>query len=369
MNIQILQENFSKALGVSARFVSSKATLPVLANILLKTKNTRLLLQATNLESSISTSIGAKVQEEGAITVPARFLADLVANLPKTTISLTAKQEQLKIATDNMHANIAGVNPSEFPTVPEALGQTPICIPSEDFLSSLAQTLFAVSTDETRPVLTGILMVWEKDQLVLVGTDGHRLSQKKVKIAHKGEAQKVILPKSVVAEVGRLASGTENVCVDIVGRDNNVLFGFDQTVLTSRIIEGEFPNFERIIPKEKRVTVRVDKEDFLRGVKLASVFARDGGFVGKVKVSEGLLTISSESPRSGDQETSVEARVEGEPLEVMYNLHFVEDFLHVVQGNEVTLELTDSASAGVFKDSADPSFLHLIMPVKLQGLT
>jgi DNA polymerase-3 subunit beta len=365
MKIQILQENFSKALLTASRFVNTRATLPVLSNILLKAQGTKIILQATNLESSISTSVGAKVTKEGTITIPARFLAELVSNLPHGPIELVSEKEELSIHTDHFDAVVAGVNPSEFPSVPSQLGDNAIRIPSQTLLKALTQCVFAVSVDESRPILTGLLFILDKSTMVLVGTDGHRLSQKKIPIKHDGESKKVILPKNVITELTRQAVNIDSVCLSFSSAEKQALLGVGEAILTSRVIEGEFPNFERIIPKESRVNVRVNKDEFLRAIKVAGVFARESGYIGKLAIKKGSMEISSESARSGSQKAQVEAKVEGDSLSVVYNLHFVEEFLNIVDGEEVEIQLTDAESPGVFLDTKDPNFLHLIMPVKI----
>jgi DNA polymerase-3 subunit beta len=366
MKLLVLQENFSKALQISSRFVSNRAQLPVLSNVLLKSNKTKLFLLATNLEISIATSIGAKVETDGSITIPARTLSDIISNLSKGTLTLSTEDEHLSIEMQNFDATLMGISASEFPSIPETIPSTAFHIKREEFAKALSQVVFSASSDETRPVLTGVLFTASGDTLVLVGTDGHRLSQKKIDLPDAQKVPKTIVPKSALLEVSRIGTDEEDLTFAVNAEDKQVLFGSGDTVLSSRLIDGEFPPFEKIIPKQSTVVVRLDHAELLRAVKVASVFARDSGYVGKMKVLSDKIEITAESSKSGNQKMSVDAKVEGESLEVMFNLRFIEEFLQVVSGSEITIGLTDSNSPGVFQDSSDKSFLHLIMPVKIQ---
>ena len=371
MKGKVLQENLAKALQIANRFVSVKAQLPILGNILFEAKKNKVLISATNLELSISLSLGAQIAKEGKLSLPAKNLTDFVVNLPKGTINFEAEKEQLKLESENFNSTFSGMDPSDFPEIPATLAKEKMKLPSEDLLFSLSQVLFSVSTDETRPVLTGVLILFKEDSIVFVATDGFRLSQKKIKIK-KGERSisetKLILPKNALAEITRLAGGEEEISLSLQKEENQAIFEVDNQILTSRVIEGEFPDFEKIIPKETKLKVNVDKEDFLRAVKLASVFARDSANVIKLSFTKSSLEIEAESAQSGSQKGSVEAKTEGEvekDFVIAFNYRFIEDFLGAVKGDDINIELNDANSPGVFTDPKDPDYLPLIMPVKL----
>jgi DNA polymerase-3 subunit beta len=369
MKLQVLQENLSKALSISTRFTSSKVQLPILANILLKASKNKLEIAATNLETSISLKIGAKVEKTGDITVPARTINDLVGNLSTGQVSLEAKKEQLKISASGFQSKLSGVNSSDFPKLPGKSDKGVIDLPQDDLSAALSQVLFAVSPDETRPVLTGILFIIDKGNISLVATDGFRLSQKKLNIKPKysGDELRLIIPKNTLSELTRLFN-SEKVGFSFNKSDNQVIFDLPDIVLTSRVIEGEFPDFERIIPKDTKIEVNVDKDELLRAVKLASVFARDAANVVKVDIDKNSLKILAESSQSGSQETQVDAKIEGveKELKIAFNYRFLEEFLNSVEGDDVTIKLTDANSPTVFLDPKDKEYLHIIMPVRLQ---
>ena len=374
MKLQVLQQDLSKALSWATRFASQKAQLPVLGNILLSTKKTKLLVSSTNLETSIAIFLGAKVEKEGEITIPAKVINDLVLNLKTETLSLEAAKEQLKISGESFSSTISGMNSSDFPKVPSEIDKsTAIPLSRNSFLSSLSQVFFAVSFDETRPTLTGVLFIVAANHLTLVATDGFRLSQKKMTLSFskKKTPTQIIIPKSILSEITRIPEENEEILFSFSDKENNVVFGLPDTIISSRVLEGEFPNFEKIIPKASGIKILLDKEDFLRSVKLASVFARDSANVVKIKIGKDSLGFFAESSSAGSQENKIDAKVEGDPelvegLEIAFNYRFLEDFLHVVVGDEVEMKLNDAASPAIFKDPKDPDFLHLIMPVRIQ---
>lgn len=373
MKLQVLQENLSRALSITSRFANTRAQLPVLANILLSTKKNKLLVSSTNLEISVSISVGAKIGKEGEITVPARTITDLISNLPPGAINVQTEKEQIKISAQNFNSVLSGMNSSDFPSIPQTVGKGALKLPKDDILDALSCVLFAASIDETRPVLTGVLLIFKRDNLFLVATDGFRLSQKKLPLKAPRELQRIILPKSALSELSRLADDGEKISFSYAAGDSQVIFGIGDAVLTSRVIEGEFPDFEKIIPKESNFKVNVDKEELFRAVRLASVFARDSANVVKIAVKKGSIELSAESQQAGSQETSVDAKVEGKVsgkdggLEISFNYRFLEDFLNVAKGEDVQIEFSSSSAPGVFTDPKDSNFLHLIMPVRTQA--
>ncbi len=377
MKLKVLQESFSKALSITSRFTSNKIQLPILANVLLSASKNKLFISATNLEMAISIPLGAKVERDGEITIPARVISELVGNLTPGQISLDAEKEILKIAAQGFSSSLSGINSSDFPVVPHELDKKEVSIKSNDFKHSLNKVLFAVSSDETRPVLTGVLVVLNKDDITFVSTDGFRLSKKRIKLSSSVKDEtKLIIPKNTLSELSRLEVSSDSQLVFSFNRsDNQILFNLQEMILTSRIIEGDFPDYEKIIPKDSRLKVKVDKSDLLRAVKLASVFARESANVIKVKVKKASVFISAESSHSGSQETELDARVEdeaetlkdGEDYVIAFNYKFLEDFLGSCEGENVQINLSDANSPALFLDEEDKSFIHIIMPVRLQS--
>ncbi|MEK7120649.1 MAG: DNA polymerase III subunit beta, partial [Patescibacteria group bacterium] len=227
MKVTVLQEELTKALSLASKFVNNKAQLPILGNILFSTSGTKLYLSATNLEMSLSTSIGAKVDEEGEIAIPSRVVLELVGNLGKGQILLNAKKEKLKIEKDGFFADVLGVNTSDFPFIAKNLEGSLINFPTEEFLDVLSQIIFAVSEDQSRPVLTGVLFIFDKNKLTLVATDGFRLSMRSMSLKEnlpEGFSQKIILPKSSLSELVKIAAGTKEISFTYKKEENQVIF-------------------------------------------------------------------------------------------------------------------------------------------------
>ncbi len=365
MQVDVLQEELSKALQLATRFVNLRAQLPILANVVLSAQKTKLTILATNLEISIAISLGAKVQKEGAIAIPGKALADIVSNLSTQTITLKSKEEKLGITSENFSAVISGINAADFPELVKEIDKNAIELPKEKIKSALSQVVFSTATDEARPILTGVLFIFSKGALLLVATDGFRLSYKKIPLPAVKNEQKLILPRNFINELLRILTNENfNLKFSFQSSEKQAIFGVPKAVISTRIIEGEFPDFEKIIPRESKVSITLDKEEFLRAVRIASVFARESSNVIQLKILKNNIKVSAESSRTGSQETTLDAKVKGEELTISYNYRFIEEFLAVCPSDEIELSFSDPNSPGVFRDTKDPDFLHLIMPIR-----
>jgi len=369
MKLSVLQEDFSKALNFASRFSSSRTQLPVLANIKLEAKKNRLVLMSTNLEISSVVKIGAQIEKEGSVTVPSRVMTDIVQNLPSGALNINVDKEKIEISTSSFKGSVSGMNDDDFPNVPVSAGTKKLKLDKDVFGEVLSQTLYSVSTDETRPVLTGMLVVIGKSSLVFASTDGFRLSQKKINVKNSGDSGNVIIPKNILGEIMRLSNDFDEISFSIKKKDNQIVFEAGEIVVSSRILEGEFPDYKSIIPKSSKLRVIVDKEELQRSVKLASVFARESDNVVKFLLKKDKLEVLADSKTSGKQKTSLDVKTEkgSVDVEIAFNYRFLEELLNSIKGEEVVMELTDSKSPGVFTDPKDASYLHLIMPVKVQG--
>jgi DNA polymerase-3 subunit beta len=374
MKLTVLQENLNKNISLASRFTSSRAQLPILGNILLKATKTKLSISATNLEVSVSTSIGAKVEKEGEIAIPSKVLAELTGNLPKENIDLEVEKEQLKVTAPGFTSTLLGMNSSDFPKIPSGVNKDKVInIGTDIFSKALEKVIFAVSLDETRPILTGVLFKFLSDGIEIVSTDGFRLSQSKIPNVKSKSSHSVVIPRSILSEIGR-NSENKDLSFEFREKEKQVIFEVGETTLSSRLLEGDFPDYEKIIPKTSSHKVTVDKEDFLRAVKLASIFARDNANIVKIKLMKESIKISAESSAAGNQETKVDAKIEsgsrgqgaGE-FEIAFNYKFLEDFISSVGGESVVMEFSEVDKPGVFLDPSSPDYLHLIMPVKIQS--
>jgi len=374
MKLAILQENLEKSIALASRFTSSRTQLPILGNILLRASKTKLLIASTNLEISVSDAIGAKVEEEGEIAVPSKTFSELVSNLPKETVNLKSEKEQLNISTSSFSSTVLGMNTSDFPKIPASVNKKKsISLPKTIFSNALSKVLFAVSSDETRPILTGVLFTFNKEGLTLVATDGFRLSLVKTnQLMNKSTNYQFVVPRIILFEIGRVSE--DEILLEFREKDKQVVFGVGDTVFSSRLLEGTFPDWEKIIPKTSSYKVTVDKEDLLRAVKLASIFARDNANIVKLIIDKEQVIIKAESSAAGRQETKIEVKTEGfdpelaeGPFEIAFNYKFFEDFINSVSGEEIVMQFSETDKPGVFLDPSSPDYLHLIMPVKIQG--
>ena len=368
MKLKVLQENLSKALINASRFTTSKAQLPILGNIKLEAKKTKLIISATNLEMSTSISLGAQVEKDGEIAIPSKIITEVINNLQPGTISLVAEKEQLKISANSFSSVISGMNTSDLPLIPQKVSEEKsFSLPKEKVVEALSQVIFATSIDETRPILTGVLMIFRGKDLTLVGTDGFRLSQKRMLINGNNKTQNLVLPKGILGEVIKTSTEKDNFLFEYKKEENQVTILMDDTVLSTRVLEGEFPDYEKIIPKSSSIKINTDKDEFLRAVKLASIFARDSANVVNLEIGKDSLTFSAESQSSGSQKTKIDAKVEGGELKIAFNFRFLEEFVHSIKGEEIQMQFSNSNAPGIFSDPKDADYLHLIMPVKIQG--
>jgi DNA polymerase-3 subunit beta len=366
MKISVLKEDIEKLVKNAYRFASNRSQLPILENLVFRTNKTKLIILATNLEISFNGSIGAKVDEEGEISIPANIMLELVSKINSEKINFETDGEVVKVSANNFNAEIAGMNTSDFPTIPDTGGKQTFKIDLAKFCSGLNKVMFSVSRDETRPVLTGVLTYFDTQYLYFVSSDGFRLSQKKIKFDGKSViSDNLIIPKMIFLEILRMKDVGEFLEVSYEKEQSQVIFRLGDCVLSSRLIEGSFPDFSKIIPKEVKTTVEVEKKDLSEVISTAGIFARDSANVIKIDISNDMVKVLSESAKSGKQESQVEAKVDGVDQLVSFNFHFIEEFLGAVEKG-VRIKLNDSNSAGVFEDIGDADYLHIIMPVRME---
>jgi DNA polymerase-3 subunit beta len=363
MKIRVLRDEFAKSVSEAVRFVSARAQLPVLNNIVLRAKGVTLNVEATNLEMSIATSVGAKITTEGDIAVPGKMISEIVGNLRSESVELESDGEILKITADGFTGRVAGMNTADFPEIVARAPEKAVALPAEAFVNALKYTLFSVSTDTTRVVLTGVLLVNGKSGVEFVSTDGFRLS----KFEYKGNKiegfEKLTLPKNVLSEIVRMAGDNKKIEFSFDNLQNLVVFGLSGRVIASRVVEGSFPDYTKIIPETSVSEVIVGKGELLTAVKTASVFARESANSIRFVLKGGELSIASESSQ-GRQEIALDGKCAGEEMEILFNYRFVEEFLNVVRGESIKIKLLGVNAAGVFTDPSELNFLHLIMPVK-----
>lgn len=376
MKVSCLQENLAKGLGIVGRAVASRSTLPVLSNVMLATDNGRLKLAATNLELGINCWVGAKVEEEGATTVPARLLTDFVNSLPPEQIDmeLAVRTQTLNARCARFEANIKGIDAQEFPIIPTADdAERAVRLQPEDLRQMIDQVVFAAATDEARPILTGVLARFEEDRLTLAAADGFRLSVRSAPLGQTIEEPiEVIIPARALGELGRIAADQEEwVEVIITPARNQVLFHLQDVDLVSQLIEGKFPDYRQIIPSGHTTRTVLDTSGFLKASRVSHLFARDSANIVRVEIAPGdelmpgHLTLAATSAELGDNVGQLDAAIEGDPMEVAFNAKYLIDVLSVMDASQIALETTSASSPGVLRPVGDDDFIHVIMPMHL----
>jgi len=376
MKVTVLQENLARGLSVVSRAVSSRSTLPVLSNILIATDEGRLRLSATNLELGITCWIPARIDENGSTTVPARTFSDLVNTLPgdQVQLALDVKTQNLHVKGGSSNNDIKCIDAQEFPPLPTPEMQGAVQLNVADFKEMIQQVAFAASTDEARPVLMGVLMNVEKDKVTMAAADGFRLSVRKAQLSQPvGNPVNIIIPARALNELARVASDPEEPIYMVVPKNRGqVLFRVKDVEVVSQLIEGTFPDYHQIIPRNYKSRTLVSTAALLKACKQAEIFAREGSNVARldIKQSNGDMQpseveISATSEETGKNETIVEATVDGSGVLIAFNVKFLREALEVIKTPNVALETTAQNAPGVVKPVGDDNFLHVIMPMHL----
>jgi DNA polymerase-3 subunit beta len=374
MKVSCLQENLASGLGIVSRAVSTRSTLPVLGNVLFQTDDGRLKLSATNLEIGITCWIGAKVEQEGSITVPAKTINDLVNAMPaeRVDIVLDGEKQQVHLACARTEANIKGIDASEFPLVPESDETNRHQVETELFKTMINQVAFAAATDDARPTLTGVLTRIEDGQITMAATDGFRLSVKNFEIPDvAGEPIEVVIPARALAELARIAEeDSEQIYITMPEGRNQVIFDMDNVVLVSQLIDGNFPEYHPVIPERYSTRTVLNAGEFAQACKMAEIFAREVNHTARVRIEPGnelmpgYATISATSKETGDNVVQIDADIQGEEVEIAFNVRYMSQVLNVIDSAQIALETTRPTEPGVIRPVGDDSYLHIIMPMQ-----
>jgi DNA polymerase-3 subunit beta len=376
MKLSCLQENLNWGLGIVGRAVAARTTLPITNNILIETDNSRLKLVATNLEMAISCWIGAKVEEEGTITVPAKLLTEFINSLPKDKVdlSMAPKTKTLTVNCGHYKARISGMDSKDFPPIPTVEQGVDTSIEVDALRQAISQVVFAAASEESRPVLTGVDVKYEGSTLTLAAADGFRLAVYKLNVSTPAEQKiEVIIPAKTLAELNKLmADQTEPIEMMVNPNKSQVLFKLKNIELVSQLIQGTFPQYEQLIPQSTSTKATVDVGEFLRATRTASIFARDGTGIVRLMIAPGgeltpgKMTISARSEEIGDNEGELDAIVQGNDSKIAFNGKYLIDVLSVLKEAQVTLETTSPSSPGVIKPVGSDNYVHVVMPMFVQ---
>ena len=376
MQLSCLQENLSRGLSIVQRAGATRTTLPITQNVLLSTDNSRLKLAATNLEIAISTWIGAQVEEEGSITIPARLLTEFVNSLPVERIDIAMNPQPLGLDLEcaRFEAHINGRDADDFPPIPTVESGVIGKISSSVLKDAITHVAFAAATEESRPVLTGIKVDLKGDSFTFVAADGFRLAVYEGKLAEAvSEDVSFIMPARAFQEVNRLI-GTDDTTIEftVTPSKSQALFRLDNVELVSQLIQGTFPNYSQLIPEGHDTRAVVDQTAFLSATRTASIFARDGSGIVRLNVlpaengSGGKLSISSRAEELGDNQGEIDASVEGDESKIAFNSKYLSEVLDVLGSGEIALETTTSSSPGVIRPVSKEGYIHVVMPMFVQ---
>ena len=384
MKLSCLQENLNKGLAIVGRAVATRTTLPITQNVLLSTDRAMLKLSATNLEIAITTWIGAMVEEEGSVTVPARLLTEFVASLPAEPINVTMEDpsRSLQLTCSRSEAQINGTDAQEFPPIPTVDDGLTTKIDSHVLKTAIARVVFAAATEESRPVLTGVKLELEDDRFTMAAADGFRLAVHKGKLAEPvSEPVSIILPARTLNELSRLL-GDQDTSVEITMTPNKgqILIRLENIELVSQLIQGTFPNYSQLIPQTYQTRSVCDLQQLSRAARTASIFARDGSGIIRLQMipasdgpsteAEGLhpgkVVISAKTEEMGENQDEVDINMEGEESKIAFNSKYLLDVLSVMDRGDVALETTTPSSPGVFKPIDSDEYVHVVMPMFVQ---
>lgn len=376
MRISCLQENLSRGLGIVGRATATRTTLPITNHVLISTDQSRLKLSATNLEIAISCWIGAQVEEEGTIAIPAGLLTDFINALPsdKIDMSVAPGTQMMELKCARFEAHISGQRSDEFPPIPQIGEGITTKIAARLFRTAIIQVAFAAAADDSRPVLTGSYAQFSGDKLTLVAADGFRLAVHHLPLATPVDEEiGVIIPARSLRELERLLRDQEEpVTLTINPQRSQMLFHLGNIEIVSQLIQGTFPNYNQLIPQSHATRAVVNVAEFLRAIRSASVFARDGSGIVRFSISPsgetspGRITISARAEEIGDNLGEIEAMIEGEEAKIAFNSKYLMDLFNVLEDEEVSLETMNPSSPGVFRPVGEGDWVQVVMPMFVQ---
>lgn len=378
MKLSCLQENLSRGLAIVGRAVASRATLPITQNVLLSTEQSMLKLSATNLEIAMTTWIGAMIEEEGSITVPARLLTEFVNSLPSDRIDLELQPGGgvLQLTCARAEARIHGTDASEFPPIPTVEDGVAARIDPQVLKSAISRVAFAAATEESRPVLTGVEARLKDNQFTMAAADGFRLAVHHGELVEAVESEiEVIVPARTLTELNRLLGDQEEpVEIMMTPARGQVLFRVQGIEVVSQLLQGSFPNYDQLIPQKYETRAVFDLQGLLRATRTAAIFARDGSNIIRIQMvpgsngdAPGKAIISAKSEEVGDNQDEVDAEmIEGGEAKIAFNSRYLQEVLAVLERGQVALETTTPSSPGVFRPIDSDDYVHVVMPMFVQ---
>ncbi|HNT29353.1 MAG TPA: DNA polymerase III subunit beta [bacterium] len=371
MKFSCLKTNIHPVLQLASKIVSTRPTLPVLNNILVKTTDGRIYIESTNLELSVKAFVGGKVAKDGGITVPAKLLSEFVSSVPAEKIEFSIKDNALEVQGGTYQAVFNGIDIDEFPEAPQLKGSQKLTVPASVLADNIPKVVMAAAADEARPVITGVLLSIDGDNLVMVAADGYRLAEKKIKLQEDSGKRNIhlIIPAKSLVEVQRLlADAGDEEHVEITYDENQAVFAFKDVQISTRILAGQFPDYKQIIPAKNETSIQLKKDELNQAVKTAALFARDSASVIRFETSQDnkQVLIKAAASQVGTNEIAVPAEITGTGGSIAFNSRYVLDFLGAVSADTVSLKINDPLSPGVLTTGGqgEESYIYVIMPIR-----
>jgi DNA polymerase III subunit beta len=368
MKVTCARDELAEKLQIVGRGVSTRTSVQILAGIMLRAGEGQLFLSATDMEISLRVSLGAQVEDEGAIVVPGRLLVDIVRLLPAGEVTLEHRAEEglALLTAGSASYRLYTYGAEDFPRLPEIDEDNAFTVERDAFLDTISRVSRSASRDESRPVLTGVLVRFEGDKVVMAATDSYRLSVKETALTESpGQDLEAIVPARALSELARIAQGAGSTTLTIGVQENQVVFGTDGVWLTARRIDGQFPNYKQLLPESFEAEIHLPREELLDVVRRTSLMALRKSPL-RLRFEEGELTVSAQTPDVGEARESLPISYSGDVLEIGFNAEFLRDGLESVTDEQVRFKLISPLRPGLLHGEAD-DFLYLIMPIRLAG--
>ncbi|MFH2085219.1 MAG: DNA polymerase III subunit beta [bacterium] len=363
MKVEVLQEQLLVGLNIVERAVATRAQLPALSHILIEAKSEGLVLSATDLEIGIKTKVTAKVVGVGVVAVPAKIFGEFLSSLNPGKIELRLEKETLILSAPGYSGKFQTINIDEFPAIPDIEKEMGICtVEAGLFTTTVERVVFASARDSLRPVLTGVLLEFGKKRMKLVATDGFRLAVEELAVETKVEQLTLLVPSRVVSEVIRLA-GEEQIRIGHLSATNQIYFLVGDTQIVSQLLSGNFPDYQKILPKEFTTEVEVNRDELLSAIRAVHIFARDNSNMMRWQIEKDKLILSSSSPERGECKVEVLIKLTGEGLEIIFNAKYVLDYLSIVTGEVLWVGMGNRLAPGMIRDTSRESGRYVVMPI------
>lgn len=364
MKLTVNQQSLAKALNAVGRIATTKAGLPILSNVLIRTDDNKLIVAATNLEVAITTSLNAQVSEQGSLAIPARLFTDFITNLPHANVDLDTDDTKLKISASGFKSTINSVLADDYPALPETADGSEFTLPADILKKAISGTAQIASNDTTRPILTGVYLYTDNGKLTMAATDGYRLAESR--LIDLDQELAAIIPASTLGDVARLMDDGD---VTVHYNDEQITFTSGDTSVTSRLIDGKFIDYQQLIPKDTNFVITVDRGEFVKIVKVAELFAREtaGTVIVEGHPAAKTLTVRSIVSQLGDNNSEIEADIQAAGTEdcvIGMNSKYLLDALNCLEGDKVTISCNGKMSPALLMGEAD-DYRHVIMPVKI----